>query len=129
MAAGCARLEEAAALLRDAGQPPVSPVLEAEISEALADLKPACTLEHLQVRPCARAHVLMWTMPVPDLSRRGLYRVHGEPQLPEILLSSSQGSGQRTPQPARGSACRAPQSALVSRKIYYTDLVSGDLRV
>ena len=37
-------------LLRDAGQPPVAPVLEAEIAEALADLKPGCTLEHLQVR-------------------------------------------------------------------------------
>jgi hypothetical protein len=50
VALGCARLEEAACALREAGQPPVAPVLEAEIAEALADLKPACTLEHLQAR-------------------------------------------------------------------------------
>ena len=49
VALGCARLEEAASLLHDAGQPQVSPILEQEIAEALAELKPACTLEHLQV--------------------------------------------------------------------------------
>lgn len=46
---GSAHLEEALCLLKDAGQPPVSPILEQEIQEALVDFKPDCTLEHLKV--------------------------------------------------------------------------------
>ncbi len=49
VALGSAHLEEALCLLKDAGQPPVSPILEQEIQEALADFKPDCTLEHLKV--------------------------------------------------------------------------------
>ncbi len=51
MATGCARLEAAAALLADAGAPAVAPQLEAEIADALGDLQPAATLEHLQAGP------------------------------------------------------------------------------
>ncbi|KAK9906858.1 hypothetical protein WJX75_009282 [Coccomyxa subellipsoidea] len=46
---GSAHLEEALCLLKDAGQPPVSPILEQEIQEALVDFKPDCTLEHLKL--------------------------------------------------------------------------------
>ncbi len=49
MAAGCAHLQEANCLLRDAGPPPLSEVLEQEIEQALEKYKPACTLEHLKV--------------------------------------------------------------------------------
>ena len=49
MAIGCAHLQEANHLLRDAGHPPVSPVLEQEIEQALKEYRPACTLEHLKV--------------------------------------------------------------------------------
>ncbi|EIE24067.1 hypothetical protein COCSUDRAFT_65723 [Coccomyxa subellipsoidea C-169] len=49
VALGSAHLEEALCLLKDAGQPPVSPILEQEIQEALADFKPDCTLEHLKL--------------------------------------------------------------------------------
>ncbi len=49
VALGCAHLEEALCLLKDAGQPPISPILEQEIQEALVDFKPDCTLEHLKV--------------------------------------------------------------------------------
>lgn len=53
VAAGCAHLQEANHLLRDAGHPPLSPVLEQEIEQALEKYKPACTLEHLKVPAAA----------------------------------------------------------------------------
>ena len=53
VALGSAHLEEALCLLKDAGQPPVSPILEQEIQEALVDFKPDCTLEHLKVAICS----------------------------------------------------------------------------
>ena len=46
---GCGHLQEANHLLRDAGHPALSPVLEQEIEQALEKYKPACTLEHLKV--------------------------------------------------------------------------------
>ncbi|CAL5227691.1 g10699 [Coccomyxa viridis] len=49
VAAGCSHLQEANHLLRDAGHPPLSPVLEQEIEQALEKYKPACTLEHLKL--------------------------------------------------------------------------------
>lgn len=57
VALGSAHLEEALCLLKDAGQPPVSPILEQEIQEALVGFKPDCTLEHLKVciRTCKSA--------------------------------------------------------------------------
>jgi hypothetical protein len=45
---GCARLEEALALLKDAGAPPLAPTLESEIGAALNELRPACVLEQLK---------------------------------------------------------------------------------
>jgi hypothetical protein len=53
VAAGCAHLQEANHLLRDAGHPPLSPVLEKEIEQALEKYKPAYTLENLKVTPAA----------------------------------------------------------------------------
>lgn len=46
---GYARLEEALALLMDAGEPRLAPSLEADITGALAELRAACVLEQLRV--------------------------------------------------------------------------------
>ncbi|KAK9818230.1 hypothetical protein WJX72_009142 [[Myrmecia] bisecta] len=46
---GCARMEEALAVLRDAGSPPLAPVLAAEIEESLQELKPHCVLDQLKL--------------------------------------------------------------------------------
>eukprot|EP00884_Botryococcus_braunii_P003125 jgi/Botrbrau1/12813/Bobra.20_1s0004.1 len=46
---GCARLEEALALLRDGGNPPLAPGLEADIMGALRELRAACVLEQLKL--------------------------------------------------------------------------------
>ncbi|CAL8462399.1 g1932 [Coccomyxa elongata] len=78
VALGSAHLEEALCLLKDAGQPPVSPILEQEIQEALVDFKPDCTLEHLKLpldgehantRKAAIA-VLQAMLAQPDLATR-----------------------------------------------------------
>jgi len=45
-----ARLEEAAGLLSSAGPPQLAPGLQANVRRALADLRPACVLDQLQVR-------------------------------------------------------------------------------
>lgn len=52
VAVACAHLEEALCVLKDAGQPPLNAGLEQQIRDALADLKPDCTLEHLKVSSC-----------------------------------------------------------------------------
>lgn len=49
MRIGCARLEEALALLRGGGGPPLAPGLEADIIGALSELRAACVLEQLKV--------------------------------------------------------------------------------
>ncbi len=56
VAVGCSHLQEANHLLRDAGHPPLSPVLEQEIEQALGKYKPACTLEHLKVDALTITH-------------------------------------------------------------------------
>ena len=66
VAVGCGHLQEANHLLRDAGHPALSPVLEQEIEQALEKYKPACTLEHLKVsslvfcRPQGSCHSHLW---------------------------------------------------------------------
>lgn len=45
-----ARLEAAAELLKSAGAPPLAPKLQANISNALTDLRPASVLDQLIVR-------------------------------------------------------------------------------
>ena len=66
VAVGCGHLQEANHLLRDAGHPALSPMLEQEIEQALEKYKPACTLEHLKVSVCplcgpqASCHPHLW---------------------------------------------------------------------
>ena len=78
VAIGCSHLQEANHLLRDAGHPPLSPVLEQEIEQALEKYKPACTLEHLKVGTPISTRLsttgirvsVQCPMPVPRFSAR-----------------------------------------------------------
>ena len=42
-------MEQAAALLSDAGKPPLAPALAANMLAALSDFRPSCVLDQLKV--------------------------------------------------------------------------------